>query len=127
MNPKLISFIPAFIWFLITTILLVIPGSDLPKDAFLEAIYFDKWVHIGLFGTLVFLMCLPLVKRNNPLKAFLVITFSGIAYGIFMEFVQKFWTTDRAFDITDMLADAVGCFLAWIFIKRLYTLKKKPL
>jgi hypothetical protein len=31
-----------------------------------------------------------------------------------MEFVQKYWVINRSFDEMDMVADAIGCFLALI-------------
>ncbi len=126
MKPKLIYFIPAFIWLLATTVLLVIPGSDLPQDPFLEAIYFDKWVHIGLFGGLVIVTCLPFFKNHMAnSKKFLTITFSVIAYGVIMEVIQKYFTKDRMFDITDIFADCFGSFLAY-FLCMYYLKIKSP-
>ncbi len=125
MKIKILAFIPVLSWFLITTVLLVIPGSDLPKDPFLEAIYFDKWVHIGLFGLLTVFGCYPFLQYKNSKNIFIRMTIAVIVYGIVMEFIQKYCTHGRSFDITDIIADAVGAILGYLFIT--YLTKKKPL
>src|SRR3954454_5356595 len=63
-KPKIISFLPAFIWLIITFILLVLPGSDIPKAPIFNLVYFDKWVHIGMFGVLMLLWGYPFFKTN---------------------------------------------------------------
>jgi hypothetical protein len=113
---RFVLFIPAIIWFLITTVLLIMPGSDLPKASFLDEIYFDKWVHIGLFGGLTFLTAYPFIKGNIATRKLLIkIGTTFIIYGILMEFVQKYFASERSFDIFDMAADATGCFIGiWL-------------
>jgi VanZ family protein len=98
-----------------TTFLLVIPGSDIPKANFLDEIYFDKWVHIGLFGGLTFLTAYPFVSNQVASKKLLIkICTSFIIYGVLMEFVQKFWASERTFDGWDMVADGTGCFVGFL-------------
>ncbi len=127
MRKSTVSLLLAILWFIISVVLLTLPGSDLPQENWLDKIYFDKWVHIGMFGLLVFLWCWALSKRNwrtAGLKTiFFQITVLAIAYGILMEFVQRYFITGRSFDVTDMLADAVGAFIgffysSWRFIKK---------
>ena len=122
MKQRFVPFLPAIAWFIIINILLLLPGKDLPKDPFLEEIYFDKWVHISIFGMLTFLAAYPLIKlkKLSP-KILLNITIASILYGILMEYAQKYLTADRAFDIYDMIADAAGCSLAYFFLKWLMT------
>lgn len=87
------------------------PGSDIPKVSFLDEIYFDKWVHIGLFGGLTFLTAWPFIKGNIATRKLLIkIGTTFIIYGILIEFVQKYFASERSFDIFDMGADAAGCF-----------------
>lgn len=117
----------ATLWFIISVVLLTLPGSDLPQENWLNTIYFDKWVHIGMFALLVFLWCWALSKKNleSPgLKIiFLRIAVAAIVYGILMEFVQRYFIPGRSFDITDMIADSVGASLgffysSWRYIKK---------
>ena len=119
MKPKTLLFIPAIIWLIISFILLTLPGSDIPKASFLDLIYFDKWVHIGMFGLLTILWCYPFFKTTMASRIFFLrITLIIISYGILMEFVQKFFASERSFDITDMIADAVGAIIAFFWVAR---------
>ncbi len=122
-------YLPAICWLILTTILLVIPGNDLPKNPFLTLIYFDKWVHIGLFSTLNFLFILGFIRREIfSVKVFIYCTIGCILYGISMEYVQKYLAFERSFDVTDILADAAGAFLGYLAAVYLLRRKKnKPL
>ncbi len=112
------------------------PGSDLPDTDLFDIIYFDKWVHVGMFGLLTIAWCYPFLKISTTTKKlFFFIAACVILYGIAMEFVQEFFTTQRSFDLYDILADAVGagtaCFLLiWLLNKqkmRGYIQKNEPL
>ncbi|HEX7755761.1 MAG TPA: VanZ family protein [Niabella sp.] len=117
----------ALIYFIITVVLLTLPGSAFPKERFLDKIFFDKWVHIGLFTILVFLWNFWLIKKKNSAPGltskFIVVSILALAYGIAMEFVQKYWVPHRSFDVTDMVADGVGCliglFLSFYIYKKI--------
>ena len=124
MKIKLIQFIPVIIWFVIANILFFMPGQDLPSSGFLEEIYFDKWVHIGVFSGLVFLTAYPIIRTHRSTKRLLIkISILFILYGISVEFIQKYFASERSFDITDIMADTVGCFFGYLasvwLIKRL--------
>jgi VanZ family protein len=130
-NIKVIQFIPAVIWFIIANILFLMPGPDVPTISFLDVIYFDKWVHAGLFFGLTFLTAYPFIKAGRSTKRLLIVISIAFAlYGILIEFMQKYVAYERDFDVNDMIADAVGCLLAYIaanwFIKKLAK-KNKPL
>lgn len=72
-----------------------------------------------MFGMLCILFFLPLQKSSltteKKKNVLLIITLSGIAYGIIMEFVQKYWVPNRSFEIWDIAADSTGCLLAWFW------------
>ncbi|MBL0152213.1 MAG: VanZ family protein [Chitinophagaceae bacterium] len=124
-NKKLIL-AAAIIYFIITIILLTIPGSDLPKNDWLDKIWFDKWVHIGLFAIWVWLWCLyanSTASASSLKKIFIYITITGICYGVIMEFVQRYWIPHRSFDTGDIIADAVGCLLAFFYCSGRYIKK----
>jgi VanZ family protein len=112
-------FVPAILWFVISVILLCLPGSSLPKNSWLTDIHADKWVHIGLFSMLCYLFARPLRKsgfsagkRRNYF--FLILVF-GICYGTLMEFVQQNWIPNRSFELADIGADSAGCLLGYFF------------
>ena len=57
--------------------------------------------------------------QNNTRKIFFQIMILGFLYGIAMELVQKYFIPFRSFDLGDILADGVGCFLGYLIsIKR---------
>jgi hypothetical protein len=131
MRLKRILFIPAIAWFIIASILFFLPGEDIPEVSFLDLIYFDKWVHTGLFAGLVFLSALPFIKAGKcTAKLLIKISILFILYGVCVEFIQKFLDEGRSFDYTDMIADAVGCVIGSVFSKwvaRKTAEKNKPL
>jgi VanZ family protein len=111
---KFSLFIPAILWFIITTVLLVLPGPDIPSVGFLDIIYFDKWVHAGLFGGMTFLFSLPFFWKLNATKKLLIyIAIVCVLYGVAMEYVQKYIAFERDFDYFDMVADGVGCIIGY--------------
>ncbi len=113
------TFIPAIIWFIIVTILLTLPGQALPSANWLNVIWFDKWVHIGLFSIMVVLWCWGMGKMNYPANKlkiiFIVICLGGIVYGAGMEFVQKYFIPNRSFEVADIIADSTGCLAGVLF------------
>jgi VanZ family protein len=124
LKPKFYSFIPGVVWLIITVVLLVIPGPDVPSAPLFDLVYFDKCVHIGMFGILTFLWCFPLLKTETAsMKLFGTITCSSILLGILMEYVQKYVAIYRDFDVLDMVADAVGSVIALLWLS--FLLKKK--
>jgi len=72
-----------------------------------------------MFGLLTILWCYPFFKTTMASRIFFLrITLIIISYGILMEFVQKFFASERSFDITDMIADAVGAIIAFFWVAR---------
>lgn len=131
MKVKPIQFIPALAWFIIATILFALPGDDLPANTFLEKIYFDKWVHTGLFAGLTFLTALPFIQNQQFTKKLLIkIIISFIIYGVLIEYMQKYWVKGRSFDVTDIIADTAGCIVgayACSWLLQRVSKKNKPL
>ncbi|MEJ7683291.1 MAG: VanZ family protein [Segetibacter sp.] len=124
---RVIYFAPAIIWFIISIILLTLPGNDLPHSTLFDLPYFDKAVHLGMFFLLTVLFCYPFSKlpaKPSAISAvFYKIAFYIILYGILMEFVQEFFTVGRSFDVIDILFDAIGSFSGLLAIRQ-YAHKK---
>src|SRR5215831_19953553 len=98
-RSRALHFIPGVIWLIIIFILLTIPGPDIPKSHFFDIVYFDKWVHIGLFGILMILWGLPFLKLGSGSRNLLtLIAICTILYGVSMEYVQKYFAIERSFD-----------------------------
>lgn len=80
-----------------------------------------------MFATMVFLWCRVVLKKNEALEklriSFFLIASICLAYGIAMEFVQKYFIPNRSFDIGDILADTVGCSIGLAYSIRRYIKK----
>jgi len=123
---RIFFFVPAVIWLIISIILLTLPANDLPHSSVFDLPYFDKVVHLGMFFLLTTLFCLPFSKmsvKESAAAMFNKIAIYVILYGILMEFVQRFFTVGRSFDIVDILFDTLGSFAGLLAIRQ-YALKK---
>jgi VanZ family protein len=109
--------IPGILWLIVITFLLILPGSSFPKQDWFSKIWFDKWVHIGFFAVLVFLWCWSFTKfpAKKLFNLFVITALLGLAYGIGMEFIQKYFIVNRSFDLGDIIADAIGSGIGFIF------------
>ncbi len=121
------SFLPAISWFIIVTVLLCLPGTEFPKISWLNKIFFDKWVHIGLFMTMVIFWCRAFTDKktlNKSLKkTFIAIMIMSITYGIIMEIIQHYFIPFRSFEAGDILADSTGSLVGYLFSFRRYIKK----
>lgn len=106
----------AVCWLLLISVLFFLPGSALPKEDWLDKIYFDKWVHVGFFAVLLFLWrCLfPVGKKYDG-----GLMVAALLYGLSVEVIQHYLVANRSFDAGDVLADAVGA-LAGIWLWKGY-------
>ena len=119
------KFIPGIAWFFVILYIMCLPGSDIPKVGWLNAIYFDKWVHVGVFALLGALFCWPFylspINKKERLAYFLKIAIAVSIWGLTIEFIQKFWIPGRDFDLLDWAADSVGAMVAYFFSTARFT------
>ncbi|OJW02973.1 MAG: hypothetical protein BGO52_01300 [Sphingobacteriales bacterium 44-61] len=87
----------------------------------------DKWIHVFLFGVMAFLACWAIFKinkKNTRQRSYFIIAgLLCIAYGVIMEYVQKYYVPNRSFDAGDIIADAVGSVLGTVYSIRKYIKK----
>jgi hypothetical protein len=117
------------IWTLLTIVLLCLPGSDIPGGpTMFEIPYFDKYVHVILFGgiTLFWGGYYAFRLQATPAwrKVVLWMAVLSAVLGIVLEFVQLYWIPDRSFDVFDIMADSTGALLAALFLLFVYPGKK---
>ena len=111
-------FWPAVVWIAVIVTLCGIPGNDLPSANWMEAIYLDKWVHLGMFFLLFVLWYWPLrtnVKwtiRKSTLTTWLICLVVAAGTEILQAYVFKM----RDADVFDFLTDCLGSFLGTIFV-----------
>ena len=119
------KFIPGIAWFFVVLYVMCLPGSDIPSVGWLTAIYFDKWVHVGVFALLVLLFCWPFY--NSPfntkqrLRYFIKIAIAAGIWGLTIEFIQKFFVAGRDYDLLDWAADSLGALIGFWFCRKKFS------
>lgn len=126
------KFIPGIAWFFLVAFLLCLPGSDIPTvEGWINKIYFDKWVHTGLFAVLAFLFMRPVVVSGWPPKEkwhyCIKIAIATSIWGLTSEVIQKYYIPGRSFDLFDWSADSLGALIALIFCKKRFLKAKEPI
>jgi VanZ family protein len=111
--------IPAILWTIVIFILLALPGNMLPNENHLAIPNLDKYVHITLFGTFVYLWTFYIAakKENYPLRKSFYILIIACIYGTAMEYVQKYFIPNRDYDIYDIAADVVGAVAGFLIVR----------
>jgi len=125
-RKKLSSKWPAIGWTLMIFILLTVRTGSFERVPLFGVPHLDKFVHIILFGTLVFLWWAyvnGMPKEVSTNKVLLIIFLAASLFGIGMEFYQEHFTS-REFELEDIYADIAGAALSSFFCSYL---KNKPL
>lgn len=110
-----------FSWAVLIVILSFLPGRDFPESSLTDI---DKWIHAGMYGILVFFIIIGFRKQYSfcylRYNADAVAVNTALLFGIIIEVLQALITTDRHFDITDIMANGIGCFGGWGIFKLIY-------
>ncbi|RYY87916.1 MAG: VanZ family protein [Chitinophagaceae bacterium] len=112
------------IYFFTCCYLFFTTGNEFPQEDWLDKIYFDKWVHLGLFAVLALLLCWSEFGRGR--RQVSRVALAGIAYGAAVEVIQGLWVPHRSADIFDFLFDSLGVGVG-LYIWRRWGKKSKPL
>jgi VanZ family protein len=126
------KFIPAGISFIIITVLLCLPAYSLPQTNgnWFHDFQVDKLIHICIFAFLVYMFCRPIRIKGflNEIitKIYLFIAIAFCFYGIFIEFIQKWFIPGRGFEFLDIIADIIGCFTGFFIARSILKRIKKP-
>ncbi len=119
MKGKLKQYLPGITVFLFCNILFFTPGNDLPKvgDWFGE-FSFDKVIHTCFFALMNFLFIFPVLKGSFLQKRSIIlyITLAFCLWGVAVEFIQQNFIPGRSFSVVDMIADAAGALIAYVFV-----------
>lgn len=120
------KFIPGIAWFFLVLVLICLPGSNIPTvETWLNDIYFDKWVHAGMFAILTFLFIYPVstltsLSWQQKKKTALKIAIAACVWALTTEFIQKFFIPERDFDIFDWGADSLGIIVSYNWCSQKY-------
>lgn len=110
-------YLPALLWIGLILFLCTLPGSDIPQISLLDKLHADKIVHVVLFGGIVIWISYGFYKQKGHISnlTLFFIAFLAAAYGLAIEYIQKYMVVNRSFDMWDVVADAAGA-IAGIFI-----------
>ena len=118
------KFIPGIAWFFIVLVLMCLPGEDLPPTDWLHINFLDKWLHVAVFGCLVFLFCWPfhnsLFNEKQRKYYFIKIALAVSIWGLTIEFIQKYFIPGRSFDLLDWAADSTGSLITFFICLRIF-------
>ena len=92
-------------WALVAAVLWLSLTPKPPEP--LDFVWADKVEHAAAYGALM--AWFAFLYRRTPTRAWYAIGF--IAMGIVIEFIQP--STGRHFELSDMVADAIGVALGW--------------
>ena len=123
------KFIPAILWFLLVLFLICLPGQEFPEidgwSAWMEKIHFDKWIHAGMFGTMMILFAFPFrsadLHEEKKKSIYLLIAVLTSIWGLATECIQLY-VPFRSFDLLDWAADSFGTIIA-LYMMRLFPTK----
>jgi VanZ family protein len=106
--------VPAIVWLGTITLLMLLPGKDLPE---VEIRFFDKYAHIGVFFLLVLLWLRWDSHRQWHKGRWIII--ASILYGGLIELLQGAFYIDRFASWGDALANAMGCLIGYLIFPSL--------
>ncbi len=109
-----------YAYLVLITALSLWPSNHLP-DVMLFP-YADKFIHAGMYAGFTFLMLWAWPVKFSGMRQFLPFLVV-VAYGFFMETLQRISFLGRSFDLRDELANSLGFFPGWLFWKMISKLK----
>lgn len=104
------------LWSLAILIMCVMPAGNLPETN-ITIPYFDKIVHLGIFGILSFILVSILKEIFNYKKSIVITIIICSIYGYVIELLQKYVSSGRSYEILDVLFDIIGCIFGILFYK----------
>lgn len=100
----------------------ILSGKQLNKVHVFEIKYFDKIVHFIMYFVLVLSMFSSYIKSQETISLLNKILFAllGITYGLTLEGIQFYFTTDRSAELADMIANTIGSVTATLLYSYLF-------
>lgn len=103
-------YLPALGWIILILFLCTMPASAVPQSGFLDLLHMDKIVHFFLFGGTVLLLAYGYYRQKGRISTLALLCLALVVslYGLGIEFIQKYFTANRSFEMWDVVADAAG-------------------
>lgn len=113
---------PGLFWSMLTFYLLSMDTQSMGEVSIMKLYGIDKLIHFFLFAMFAFLWTVRMINKpvGHENTILLLVIILGSAYGMGMEYYQKFFTS-RSFSYWDGLADTLGSVAgAWAAKKSPY-------
>jgi len=110
----------AFLWAAFILFATLASGHALRHFNILDIFAYDKPIHATLFGAQAWFLIKGRIRSpyNNYMNIVLYACIFSTLYGVLTEILQGvFVMQGRSFDVMDMLGDAVGCAIVYIWFR----------
>ncbi len=102
-------FYPVWLWGIIITAISLLPGKTMPDVSFWKWIAVDKIGHFAVYAIWVVLLLQVSSKSGYVSKRHLTVGLVFImAYGVFLEVLQRVLYLGRFFEFSDIVANCIG-------------------
>ena len=111
----------AFVWAGCILFATLAKGATLTQLHLSDLFAFDKPIHMTLFGVQAWLIIKARAKsdRDDFMKIVLYSCIFSTFYGVLTEILQGMLVQQgRSFDYFDILADAMGCLIVYLWFRR---------
>ncbi len=112
---KIKYFIPAVLWAMLILGVSTMPGSSLPDFEWGDLLQPDKLGHLVVYGIFTGTLLWGNAKWFHPEKmpryTIIIVLLVAVLYGILMEWLQWQFFPGRNFDVLDIIANIIGCFI----------------
>ena len=102
----------AILWMILISILMMLPGSSLPKWSWINELMIDKWIHFGLYFVLSILLYYSFHKYRAYVswswKKFIPVFIIAALFGLILEVFQELFFLSRSFDWLDVTVNLLG-------------------
>lgn len=112
-------YLPAMGWIILILFLCTMPTPAIPKTSMFDLLQLDKIVHFFLFGGTVILLAYGYYRHRNGISGWMLlgIALAASLYGLMIEFIQKYFTANRSFELLDVAADTIGALMGALIFR----------
>jgi len=105
------------LWLLIITIGFLLPGRLVSNSSVGSLFVFDKWIHASVYFILILLIGVSMkLELNAARKVFFAVCVGILLYSWCIELMQELLTSDRSFEILDLIANFIGILTGYLII-----------
>jgi VanZ family protein len=106
-------------WAMIILVLCATPGQYIPSANWMELLSLDKFVHALIFFILSALLIVVAITYHQNSRLMLLYVVFSMMYGMLMELMQAWYFSNRSADWMDVIANSLGCVVAFMVKKKI--------